>query len=75
MVDYYLLAKNWIRVIRPFIAAEKKKSFRIIHLGAMREVFKKNPLPTAVFDALLDGLSYIDPADKRVAAYIIGIKG
>lgn len=74
IVDYYLLAKNWIRAIHPYMAEEKKKTSKIIHLAMMYEVFKKDPLPTSLFEKLLEKLTYIDPADKRVAAYIIGIK-
>ncbi|MCB0533915.1 MAG: hypothetical protein KDD14_17060 [Saprospiraceae bacterium] len=77
VVNYYLLAKKWIRLIQPYLLEAKKKVSRrhvIIHLGSMLKIFKKEPLPTAIFEKLSQGLSRIDPVEKRIAAYIIGVK-
>lgn len=77
IVNYYLLAKKLIRLIQPYLLEAKKKVGRkhtLIHLGSMLKHFKKEPLPTAIFEKLSQGLTRIDPVEKRVAAYIIGVK-
>lgn len=77
VVNYYLLAKKWIRLIQPYLLEAKKKVARrhtLIHLGSMLKIFKKEPLPTAVFEKLYQGLARIDPVEKRISAYIIGVK-
>ena len=74
-LDFYRLANQWIRLILPYIVKEKKKQPRMaftVHLGSMLKVFKREPLPTELFERLLSDVAYIDPVEKRVAAYVIG---
>jgi len=77
VVDYYQLAAHWIRKVQPYIMEERKKQSRnhpTVHLGSMLKFFKKEPLPTSVFSDLLEKIKMIPPIEKRVAAYIIGVK-
>ncbi len=74
-VDFYRLANQWIRLIQPYIVEEKKKQLRTaftVHLGSMLKVFKRQVLPTEVFERLLNEVTYMEPVEKRVAAYVIG---
>lgn len=74
-IDYYRLANRWIRVVQPFIVQEKKrqpKAAFTVHLGTMLRVFKHHELPTEVFERLLAEVTYMEPVEKRVAAYVVG---
>lgn len=74
-VDFYRLANQWIRLIQPYIVEEKKRQPKIaftVHLGSMLKVFKRQILPTEVFERLLNEVTYMEPVEKRVAAYVVG---
>ncbi|MEY4134904.1 MAG: hypothetical protein RL386_1254, partial [Bacteroidota bacterium] len=75
-VDYYRLANRWIRVVQPYIVQEKKrqpKAAYSVHLASMLKFFKRHTLPTEVFEQLLNEVVFMEPVEKRVAAFIIGM--
>lgn len=75
-VDYYRLANRWIRVVQPYILQEKKrqpKAAYSVHLASMLKFFKRHTLPTEVFEQLLNEVVFMEPVEKRVAAFIIGM--
>lgn len=74
-VDFYRLANQWIQLIQPYVVEEKKRQPKIaftVHLGSMLKVFKRQILPTEVFERLLNEVTYMEPVEKRVAAYVVG---
>ncbi len=75
--DYYELARQWIKLIQPYILVERKKkkhrSGQIIHLGTMKKKFKQYPLPGHIFEELVQSRVLIKPIERRIAAYIIGV--
>lgn len=75
-VDFYRLANHWLHLIQPYIWEEKKKNLQkayAVHLGSMFKVFKRQALPTELFERLLNEVTYMDPVEKRVAAYVVGV--
>lgn len=76
--DYYHLSRQWIKLIQPYIMEERKRmkqrSGHIVHLGTMKKKFKQTPLPDYIFEELLQSRVLVNPIEKRIAAYIIGVK-
>lgn len=75
-VDYYRLANSWIRVVQPYIVQEKKRQRKTaysVHLASMLKFFKRQSLSTEVFEHLLQEVVFMEPVEKRVAAFIIGL--
>lgn len=75
-VDYYRLANRWIRVVQPHIVEEKKRNPQAaysVNLTSMLKYFKREPLPPEVFVQLLNEVVFMEPVEKRVAAFIIGM--